>query len=358
MTASYKIPSSISKRIHFRSKPVSARKIMAVIPTFQDWDGLKVTLDSLLNLKTPPLRIAVANDNKEIEIPDWLKNYRVDIINYPGNCGPALARNKGFGFKETYPEEECVKWILSWSNFIENKKFPSYCRSGFCPQLKYPPVEKPTEFFWDSDIDWVYFTDCGCTHSPDIFIEFEKTWKEYGDSCVAISGPVEGLGNGSINEYMTEQGILNAPNESIVQGVYIPQAIITANALVSALPFAFLGGFNPQFDEAAGEDLDLGIRLREFGIIAWSPESKTFHQFKEDDTDFYKRFRRYGRGNRKLELIHRLPCMRAKPFEPDKKGDPEHVRLAKLSVEAMQAGYDEAIDEKERGILKLLSESP
>ena len=126
--------------------------------------------------------------------------------------------------------------------------------------------------------------------------------------------------------------------------------------MIAALPFAFLGGFNQNFSEAAGEDLDLGIRLRQFGLIAWSPQSRVSHRFEESDSDFYKRFRRYGRGNRALELMHGLPSLRAHPFEPDKKDDPEHLRLAKLSLEAMQAGYDEAIIESDRGELRLVTE--
>jgi hypothetical protein len=150
---------------------------------------------------------------------------------------------------------------------------------------------------------------------------------------------------------MTEQGILNPPLERTLHGVYIPQAIITANALIAGLPFAFLGGFYPQFHEAVGEDLDMRIRLRDLGVIAWSPEARVAHRFDENEADFYKRFRRYGRGNRKLEVKHGLPSLRAHPFSPEK---PEHARLAALSVEAMQAGYDEAIDPTMRGALRIL----
>jgi hypothetical protein len=160
-----------------------------------------------------------------------------------------------------------------------------------------------------------------------------------------------GAGTSLINEYMTEQGILNPPLEKTIHGIYLPQAIITANALIAGLPFAFLGGFDPNFKEAAGEDLDIGLRLRELGVIAWCPDAKVAHRFDEDESDFYKRFRRYGRGNRKLEMKHGLPCLRAHPFKAEK---PELQRLADLSVEAMQAGYDEAIDTSVRGVLKIV----
>lgn len=349
MTATYKLPSSSSDRFRFRSKPVDARRIRAIIPTYRDWDGLKVTLDSLLNLKTPPLRITIANDNPEETYPDWLKSYAVEIANYSGNVGPAEARNIGF---RTTTDKLTGNLVL---------RFPAAPKSGkthvdlpYWPGLFGKKSDHEQTIVWEGNYDWVYFTDCGCTHHPDLFLKFEETWRDCGDCCVAISGPVTGSGVGPINEYMTEQGVLNPPLERDLHGVYLPQAIITANALIAAPPFAYLQGFDTSFKEAAGEDLDLGIRLRQFGVIAWAKDAVTSHRFDEDDSDFYRRFRRYGRGNRSLELKHGLPSLRARPFEPDQKHNPEHWRLAKLSVEAMQAGYDEAAKESDRGVIRIL----
>ena len=352
MTAIYSIPQTISTRYAFRSKPVNARAIKAVIPTCSDWDGLKITLDSLLNLKTPPKKIAVANDNKESGTPAWLAHYPVEVIDYPGNVGPARARNRGFGLREGELGDNSLGAIVE--AITRKKGFPSYVRNGFCAELKYQKEYRvPDLFTWESEIDWCYFTDCGCTHDPGLFLNFEKSWRENGDSCVAISGPITGSGSGLINEYMTEQGILNPPLEKTVHGIYVPQAIVTANALIAGLPFAYLGGFDPTFSEAAGEDLDLGIRLREFGVIAWCDDARVAHRFDENESDFYKRFRRYGRGNRKLEMKHGLPCLRARSFKAEK---PDLQRLADMSVDAMQAGYDEAIDHSLRGTLRRLDE--
>jgi GT2 family glycosyltransferase len=354
MTASYSIPETISARLRFRSNPVRARNIRVVIPTYKDWDGLRVTLDSLLNLKTPPKKIAVANDNPDPIVPEWLHSYPVDVVNYPGNLGPAQARNRAFGLCSELPLEKTLGALTA---AIAGRKgsLPDYIRNGYCADLKYRDfVESPTHFEWTSEFDWVYFTDCGCTHDPDLFLRFEKAWQNTGDCCVAISGEVVGSGVGPINEFMSEQGILNPPRERTIHGVQIPQAIITANALIAALPFAFLGGFDPSFPEAAGEDLDLGIRLRTLGVIAWEPEARVAHRFDENESDFYKRFRRYGRGNRRLELRHNLPCMRARDFHPEQKHNPDHVRLAKLAVEAMQAGYDEAVSGADRGYIRIV----
>ncbi len=85
MTAIYKLPQTLSREYRFRSKPVNPRNIKAIIPTYEDWDGLRVTLDSLLNLRTPPKQITVVNDNKEGGIPEWLRKYQIEIVDYPGN---------------------------------------------------------------------------------------------------------------------------------------------------------------------------------------------------------------------------------------------------------------------------------
>jgi len=89
MTATYSLPSSISKADRFRSKPVDPDRIKVVIPTYKDWEGLKTTLESLTRMQTPPSSIVVANDNPEADVPGWVKSYPVKVMNYHGNRGPA-----------------------------------------------------------------------------------------------------------------------------------------------------------------------------------------------------------------------------------------------------------------------------
>ncbi|NJL19441.1 MAG: glycosyltransferase, partial [Bdellovibrionaceae bacterium] len=317
MTATYMLPPSISEQYRFRSRPVDARRIRAIIPTYKDWDGLKVTLDSLLSLETPPFYITIANDNPDENIPGWLNSYPVEIIQYPGNKGPAEARNIGFSNTN---DKLTGKLLQQFKAQPKSGKEHTYM--PFWPGLSNKRSEYEKAIIWEGNYDWVYFTDCGCTHCQDLFLKYEETWRNCGDCCVAISGPVTGLGSGAVNDYMTEQGILNPPLERDLHGVYLPQAIITANALIAALPFAYLQGFDTNFKEAAGEDLDMGIRLRQLGVIAWAKEAVASHRFDEDESDFCRRFRRYGRGNRALEVKHGLPCLRARPIEPDKKTTP------------------------------------
>src|SRR4051812_48543638 len=133
MTATYSIPETLSPRFRFRSKQVRARAIKAIIPTYEDWQGLRITLDSLLNLKTPPVEIRVANDNPKADMPAWLQDYRITLVNYPGNLGPAQARNRAFGFQQELPGEKVIGMIAAQSR---GNQYPVNLKNGYCPHLK------------------------------------------------------------------------------------------------------------------------------------------------------------------------------------------------------------------------------
>ena len=141
----------------------------------------------LLQLLIVVIIVILENDNADTRVPSWLKAYPGQVINYRNNRGPAYARNRG--------------------------------------------AENP-----GMDCDWIYFTDCGCEHVSNLITHFRNAQEASGDAVVAVCGTVKGKGSGRINRYMTEMGILNPPFEQALgpRGEEIPQAIITANALVYA----------------------------------------------------------------------------------------------------------------------------
>ena len=344
MTAAYEIPPPHGSKATFRSKPVDPGKIHVIIPTYNDWEGLRKTLDSLRRLSPAPKRITVVDDNRFKSQPEWLKDYRVIVAPaYEGNRGPAYARNIGFGFPATQHYRHIFTSGYSGPNFDRMRR-----RERRDDRRLEHDSRKPREFRWRHDIDWCYFTDCGCEPAPDIFLQFESAWRETGDSCVAISGPIQGLGDGSINKFMTKQGVLNPPKERMIYDTTVPQAIITANALIASIALSFVGGFDETFQEAAGEDLDLGLRLRRLGMIGWAEKAVVTHSFAEDRDDFIRRFRRYGAGNRRLEVKHNLPSLRARKKVAE---SPDLQELADLQIDAMQKGYDDAVDQSARGMI-------
>ena len=150
-----------------------------------------------------------------------------------------------------------------------------------------------------------------------------------------------GKGSGIISRFMTEKSILNPPFEDYhgPNGELVPQALITANALVYAPAFYQVGGFSTDFREAGGEDLDLGIRLRNIGTLVYEPNATVIHKFEENIEDFKKRFERYGKGNWLLEQKHQLPSLRSQPYLSE---NDEFRGLAKLQTESLHKGYDQA----------------
>ncbi len=288
MTWIWTIPLEI-KPLHLVRPPLmSIEHLRVVVPTFRDWEEARITIDSILACRPHPAEIVLVNDNTDAGLPAWVRRYPISCINYPGNRGPSHARNEGARFNSGRP------------------------------------------------IDWLYFTDTACVRERAFFAELRDASMAMPRTTVAIAAPVIGVidprDNNSINRYMTEEAILNPPRDQ-----HGPQAIITANAAVSAAAFAALGGFNTQFPFAAGEDLDLGVRLRSLGPIGWAERAVVQHRFEESPDDFWRRFVRYGAGNAHLERTLRLPSLRV---ESIRARDPVLQQLANIQVRAMQFGYD------------------
>lgn len=259
-----------------------------VVPTYRDWDEARVTIESILACRPRPAEIMLVNDNAESGRPAWVSRYPIFAIDYPGNRGPSYARNTGARFRSGRP------------------------------------------------IDWLYFTDTGCQRDTGFFAELVDSSMAMPRTTVAIAAPVVGVfdtaAGSPINRYMTEEAILNPPRD-----VHGPQAIVTANVAVSAATFHALGGFDTTYPFAAGEDLDLGVRLRRLGRIGWAPRAVVAHRFLESEDDLRRRFRRYGAGTAHLQLKLGLPSLRVQAIVAR---DPALQHLADAQVLAMRNGYD------------------
>jgi hypothetical protein len=185
-------------------------------------------------------------------------------------------------------------------------------------------------------IEWLYFTDTACTRERSFFSALRDAQMSLPPTTIAIAGPVVGDvlsgGRTPINLYMTEEAILSPPIDR-----HGPQAIVTANAAVSATAFRAVGGFDTSYPFAAAEDLDLGLKLRHLGAIGWASQAVVRHRFVESIEDFRRRFVRYGAGNAHLERRWGLPSLRVQRITSR---DPGLQQLADLHVAAMRDGYD------------------
>lgn len=292
MSWAWTLPIRTTPLLLITSPRLDPQRLRVVVPTFRDWAAARETIESLLDCRPDPREIVLVNDNSEPDPPHWVYRYPIILANYPGNRGPAHARNAGAA--------------LATSNAI----------------------------------DWLYFTDTGCARDRDFFARLSEHRLRLARHCVAVAGPVQGACISPmitpINSYMTEEAILNPPVDR-----HGPQAIVTANAAVYASAFRAVGGFDESYPFAAGEDLDIGLKLRTIGSIGWARHAVVRHRFEESREDFRKRFLRYGAGT--AHLAHRLglPCL--KPSALIAKSRELQV-LADIHVAAMKEGYDRHCD--------------
>src|SRR5260370_42306726 len=90
---------------------------------------------------------------------------------------------------------------------------------------------------------------------------------------------------------------------------------MTANALVWRAALAEIRGFDERFPSAAGEDIDLGLRLWSVGPLSYAPVAQFRHTFESKLRAFLRRFVRYGRGNRRLTARYQVN-LAPSPFVP------------------------------------------
>lgn len=140
---------------------------------------------------------------------------------------------------------------------------------------------------------WVAFTDSDCVPSASWPGTFQSGW----DGEVAVQGDVRALGSDIVSGFYEAQQVLR-PMAWTADGR--PRYLISANALVQREALERVGGFSERFRLAAGEDVDLGLRLAEIGRLRWNSDATVAHDFEPDLRSFVRRFVRYGRGNRVL----------------------------------------------------------
>ena len=155
--------------------------------------------------------------------------------------------------------------------------------------------------------NWILFTDSDCIPSPNLLDGYIAA----SNGSIGYAGFVASLGNDAISRYYESQRIL-IPSTNCSDA---PDYLITANALVWKTALDEIGGFNEEIKIAAGEDVDLGFKLREVGELSFAPSSTVFHDFNDGLIGFVRRFIRYGSGNQQLAKRYNLD-IKPRPFKP------------------------------------------
>jgi len=250
---------SPKKRIHLEPPRIKATKeVSIVIPVKDNQKGIDRFFEAFLKTTRPesyPLEILVVGDaGAPQQAPEEILSHRVDIRFLRCNkIGPASARN------------------LGWRS---------------------------------AKGDWILFTDSDCLPTSTWLEGYLDAW----NGAIGYAGNVLSLNDDAISSFYESQGTLT-PTSHKQDGSRYPEYLITANALVWKPALVRIGGFNERIKFAAGEDINLGFRLREVGNLSFAPESVVYHNFDDGVVGFVKRFRRYGRGNRLLSQIHSVNMM-------------------------------------------------
>lgn len=200
-------------------------------------------------------------------------------------------------------------------------------------QCKKPGPASARNVGWkDARGEWVLFTDSDCTPS--------ETWISgyisVGNGSIGYAGNVLPLSEDPISKYYETQGTL-IPSRYYLNDVAYPDYLITANCLIWKKALELLDGFNESIKIAAGEDIDIGFRLREIGNLSFAWDSLVYHDFADGLGGFIKRFYRYGKGNRKLSQIFSLN-MGPRGIKPQKKTLFNSI-LAKIQYFSLLGGY-------------------
>jgi len=233
--------------------------------------------------------------------------------------------------KEDYPKEII---IVDNNEKLRTKIRSRFLERGIEIKLFHCKTEGPgnaRNVGWKrSKGKWIFFTDSDCIitkSSIQGFIEAEN-------GSVGYAGNVKSIEKGPVSNYYDTQQILIPLQNEFEE----PEYLITANSLVYREALLKINGFNPKIRIAAGEDVDLGIRLRNYGRLTYCKNATIMHNFDESIEDFKNRFIRYGKGNKIISELYNID-LSPKPFTPVVVNSTNNY-LSGMQFHYLKKGYD------------------
>ena len=253
--------------MRMQAPAITIAEISIIIPVKNNQQGIENTLESFFATQTQdalPREIIIVDNNSSVplQIPLKFQNRGIEIK--PFECkrlGPAAARNVG------------VQHALG---------------------------------------SWILFVDSDCVFTTETITGYLKA----KEGAIAYAGYTDAIAKDSLSQYYISQEIHLPVRIENPDGSITPKYLVTANALVYKPAIEKIGRFNEWFIYAGGEDIDLGFRLLEIGRMEYALDSVIMHDFDDGVKGFYKRFKRYGKGNRILQEIYQMSFFpRCRPKE-------------------------------------------
>lgn len=273
------------------SERIAIEEISIIIPVKDNQNGIDNYLTKFFefhSISDYPMEIIIVDNNSrpKIKIKSNFKNFGlpIELITCEKN-GPASARNKGVNISKG-------KWIL--------------------------------------------FNDSDCIPTKSILTGYVNA----DNNSLAYAGNVKSLHNDKLSRYYESQEILIPLKTYNDNNEFVPQYLITANTLIWKKAFTEIDGFNESISIAGGEDVDLGLRLSEIGNLSYAFDSVAIHDFSDGLIGFYRRFQRYGEGNRIVQELWGTD-LKPMPFRPTERNLTNEL-LAKLQFFFLKIGYHKA----------------
>lgn len=148
--------------------------------------------------------------------------------------------------------------------------------------------------------DIVAFTDDDCLPETTWLTALAETYTTATDDLVAVGGRVENVADGHwLYQFYALQKRHGEPNQTV------PRYLDTANASFQRAVFLAMGGFDERIPLAAGEDVDLGLRLTLAGYgLTINPQALVWHTGHTTLRQFMRHSFIRGRGNAFLHLTY------------------------------------------------------
>ncbi|TAE09341.1 MAG: glycosyltransferase [Bacteroidetes bacterium] len=263
----------------------------------------------------------------EISIVIPVKDNQTGIDNFFDNFFKTQA-------KDTFPKEIIIVCNNSKQKTTIKKEFlDKFSNIKLLECKKVGPASARNLGVQHSTGKWILFVDSDCIPTETLIsgYQFAK------NGVIAYAGNVKSLKTDLLSNYYETQEILIPLKTLDKNKEFVPQYLITANCLVWKEAFEYVGGFNENITIAGGEDIDLGLRLSQIGDLSYAFTSIALHDFDDGIIGFWKRFKRYGKGNKIIEKLYQTD-MKPELFRPNKRNFVNEV-LAKMQWLALKIGY-------------------
>ena len=202
---------------------------------------------------------------------------------------------------------ECEVLIVDDSSREESVQIQEACREYRCRYIYFENAVSAKRNYGASlaGNDVVLFLDSDCIATEHILERYAEKYTD--DSVAAVAGPLEFVG-----EDTWFWGAIEAT--PYLTCFYLPKYVpklewgVTANFSCRRKVFEEVQGFDENFRKPAGEDVDLGLKIRDAGYeINGSPEALVYHSKKTwiPVKAMFRRLNFYGTAD--CDLINKHP---------------------------------------------------